>query len=318
MGRRGVMGLGLLAWLACSDGDPPENGAADPMDGKIGRPEGDDRVRSDGPEGRNSAQDGGPVEEADRAEPQPRDGGIPLEQGGTALGDAGLALDGGEPSPSVEAPSVEAPCADEAISQLMLLDRINPATIESTAEADGFHARLDASAGGVSPTEGYVYARFTEEGLAKVELGDEDALASTEWHIALRRYVVRLNSGVSGPAEVLGASTAPGTRFEELEGLPPDLRLQHEAYFTDLCDYVMDASGIGAPATVLSTFWSYTACVQMTGNVYVIRVGPEQTLKLQVLAYYADDNQAVCDETGEVPQPSFAAQFHLRWAWLSP
>lgn len=213
---------------------------------------------------------------------------------------------------------LEAPCADASIGQLVLLEAENPAPVESSSEADGLHARIDASAGGASPTEGYVYARFTDDGLLKVELGDEDALASTAWHIALRRYVIRLNSGVSGPGEVLGARTAPDTAFDELSEVPGDLAFHAEAYFTDSCDYVPDTSGIGAPATVLSSFWSYTSCVQMTGNVYVIQVSPERALKLQVLSYYTDDNQAICDETGEVPQPSGAAQFHLRWAWLTP
>ena len=36
---------------------------------------------------------------------------------------------------------------------------------------------------------------------------------------------------------------------------------------------VPDGSGLGSPGTALQSFWKYTMCLQMSGNVYVLRRG---------------------------------------------
>ena len=46
-----------------------------------------------------------------------------------------------------------------------------------------------------------MYAKFTANGLVKLDtLSDMTALDSMDWDIAFRRYVVRINSGFSGPS----------------------------------------------------------------------------------------------------------------------
>jgi hypothetical protein len=238
-----------------------------------------------------------------------------------AMGDGGPAADAGgsqERDAAPPAPSHEVTCIDQSFSQLMLLEEpASDAIEEQDSDPGTFQNLIDATAGGMAPMESFVYARFTEDGLRQVDIDDEEAFESLEWHIALRRYVIRLNSGVSGPGDVTGARTAPMTDFEELAEVPEGLQHRTEEYFTASCDYVPDTSGIGAPATALSSFWSYPGCVAMTGNVYVVGLPYNQYVKLQVLSYYdPPENQEMCNETGMTPIPSGAGNIVIRWGFL--
>ena len=106
------------------------------------------------------------------------------------------------------------------------------------------------------------------------------------------------------------------TDFDALDAPPEGLDYRTEEYFTESCDYIPDGSGIGAPASALASYWSYSGCVEMTGIVYVIALPDERHVKLQVLAYYTPENQAICDEIGTVPTPSGAGFLRIRWAFL--
>lgn len=53
-----------------------------------------------------------------------------------------------------------------------------------------------------------------------VELTTEEAAASTDWHLAFRRNDIQLNSGASGPGNVVGAIGADQADFYHSEGEP--------------------------------------------------------------------------------------------------
>ncbi len=208
-------------------------------------------------------------------------------------------------------------CVDESILELALYTDPNPATIANTADGDGWASHVDATGGGFSPTLSYVYARFTDEGLVRVDVGDEAAFDSMEWDIAFRRFVIRLNSGVSGPSCVGAYRTPAGAEYETLE-LPADtVEYRTEAYFTATCEIVPDGSGLGSPGTALQSFWEYPGCVQMTGNVYVVRLANGRRLKLTVTSYYEPSFQQMCQETGSVTMGgNGAGNIRLRWQFL--
>ena len=238
------------------------------------------------------------------------------------LEDAGVDMNAADMTFTDDAGSVscepsEVTCIDQSIVMLDLFETVSPAAITEEGTTDGeFTTLVDASGGGYNPTQSYVYARFTDTGLAKVDVDDEAAFSSSDWDIAFRRYVVRLNSGVAGPSCVTGARTAPGTTFDTLESVPETLPYHVEEYFTSTCDYVPDGSGIGAPGTVLSSFWTYPGCVSMSGYVYVVALANGRHVKLQVLSYYPPDVQETCETTGTVPMPSGAGAIRVRWAFL--
>jgi len=238
---------------------------------------------------------------------------------GTDAGPPDTDAGGGTDAGSDAGPPREVTCVDESISQLMFFDVASPAAITDESAPGPMYAvhHIDATGGGVTPTQSYVYARFGEGGtLTKVDLDDETSLTSSDWDIAFRRFVIRLNSGVSGPSSVTAARTAPGTDFETLTAVPDGLSYREEAYFTDTCEYVPDGSGLGSPQTALSSFWSYAGCVAMTGNVYVLQLASGRHVKLEVTSYYSPDVQTMCNDTGMAGMPSGAGNLRIRWAFL--
>lgn len=72
-------------------------------------------------------------------------------------------------------------CRD-TLGEALQLQSGNPSLRDITNEpdGDGFFSHVDATAGGLvaSPRQSYLYARFTDEGLVKVPLNDEEALES--------------------------------------------------------------------------------------------------------------------------------------------
>lgn len=210
-------------------------------------------------------------------------------------------------------------CTDQQVMQLRLFETVNPAPITEEGNEGGvFRSLVDARAGGAMATQSFVYARFTESGLQKVDLSDEAAFGSMDWDIAIRRYVVRINSGVGGPSCVTAARTAPGTDFAALTRAPGGAEYRTEGYFTDRCELVSVGSGVGAPGTALSSFWSYRSCVEMSGNVFVVRLRDGRAVKVQVSSYYDPAAQETCNATGMVPTPNGAGNIRLRWSFLAP
>ncbi|WP_437631545.1 HmuY family protein [Sorangium sp. So ce854] len=236
-------------------------------------------------------------------------GGSPSAEGG---GGSGPAPGCAEPTP--------VPCEDEVFQQMNLQDTVAPGEIRSEPDGAGFRSFIDATAGGAfaSEPDAYVYARFTDGGLEKVEISDEEALGSMDWDIAFRRYVVRINSGHSGPSCVT-AARLPGTPdYDALAEVPADPRLRRDEYFTEeSCDLIPDGSGLEAPATALSSYWTYPGCVKMSGLVYVVALADGRKLKLTVTHFYNDEAQAQCQETGMVPMAdNGSANLQVRWAFL--
>ena len=259
----------------------------------------------------------------------------------TNLGDAGVPTDSGSESDamvSMDAGSLEVgtpdseptsrpgdlcpvaqepPCQDESIEALRLRDVPSDGMILEEGARPGETTLVDATAGGLQATESYVYARFGDGSLEKVELSDEEALESQDWHIAFRRYIIRLNSGVSGPSCVRAARLPDGTVFEEVTAVPDGLELFSEAYMTESCGLVSDGSGLpNAAATVLASYWDYPGCVRMTGNVFAVELPDGRAVKLEVLSYYDPERQEECRTTSQVSTPSGSGNIRLRWEIL--
>lgn len=268
------------------------------------------------------------------APPMSSDGGVdawvePTPDAGDNEPDAGepTADAGQDAGPPPACDAHEVPCQEASFENLGLLETpAGDAITEEGTTAGEFLTHVDATgspATGTAPTTAYVYARFTDEGLEQVSIDDDEAFTSTEWDIALRRYIIRLNSGVSGPSCVRGARLPDGAggeppAFEDVTAVPEDLELQPESYFEgDACTFVDDGSGLpGAPASVLASYWEYAGCLAMTDAVFVIELRDGRHVKLQVASYYPPENQERCDTEGTTSIPSGAANFRLRWAFL--
>lgn len=228
-------------------------------------------------------------------------------------------LDAGEATARCTEPT-EPACQDEQVQGLVLFDNISTGVImqESLTE-NVFTTFIDARGGGLSPTESFVYAKFTTGGLEKVEISDEDAFASMDWDIAFRRYLIRVNSGVSGPSCTQVARDGNNVDFDSVTEIPDGLTFNSEQYFTEAtCTVVEDGSGLpGSAATVLSSYWRYSMCLQMTDYVFIVNLADGHSVKLSVLNYYNEPGaQDTCDATGSAPMPSGSAQFRIKWAYI--
>lgn len=211
------------------------------------------------------------------------------------------------------------PCEDEVFQQMNLQATVAPGEIRNEQDGAGVRSIVDATAGGAfaSEPDAYVYARFTDAGLEKVEISDEESLQSMAWDIAFRRYIVRINSGHSGPSCVTAARLPGAPDYDGLTEVPGEPRLRSDEYFTESCELISDGSGLDSPATALSGYWTYPGCVKMSGFVYVLRLADGRRLKLTVTSFYNEQTQAQCQETGMVPmEDTGAANLQLRWAFL--
>lgn len=242
------------------------------------------------------------------------------------MNDAAIVTDAGPPDTGAPmmCAAVPATCIDQQITMLDLFETVSTRAITEEGTTSGvFVTHIDATAGGLSPTESFVYARFTPTGLAAVAVSDSAAFDSQAWDIAFRRYIIRLNSGVSGESCVQAARTAPGTTFDTLTSVPATLDLHSEVYMTASCDIVPDGSGLpGAPSTVLSSYWAYPegsagmGCLSMTNNVYVIALANGRHVKLQVIGYYDTAAQTQCNTAHTLPTPSTSGNIRVQWAYL--
>jgi hypothetical protein len=209
------------------------------------------------------------------------------------------------------------PCDDAMIQELDLQRTVAPGLIDDTPAGEGaFETGIDATAGGfgANPPHAYVYGRFTDDGLEKVEIHDEDALESADWDIAFRRMVIRINGGDSGSGCGEAVQLPSGTDFEDAITIP-ETGWTTDDFYSASCELTTDQLP-GVPLTALSRYYEYPGCVKMTGNVFVLRLGDGRHVKLQVLQYYDTAGQAYCDENESHPPGATSGDVRIRWAWL--
>ncbi|MEM9066912.1 MAG: HmuY family protein [Myxococcota bacterium] len=239
--------------------------------------------------------------------------------GGTDAGvDSGMVDTGVDAAPEVRCEPTSSACVDEQIVQLGLFDNIAEGGIENEDLGTHWRTRIDARGGGFMTSQSYLYLRFTDGGAEKLELSDETAFDSGDWDMAFRRFVMRLNSGVSGPSCVAAGRTAADTDFDTLAAVPDGLAFRTEEYYsTPDCSVVPDGSGLGSPGTALASYWTYRSCVEMTGNVYVVQLPSGRHIKLEVETYYTPEVQVACDRDGMLPPgPSGSGNVQILWAFI--
>jgi hypothetical protein len=211
-------------------------------------------------------------------------------------------------------------CEDQVILQMNLQSDITPGLIDNQDDAGAWLSAIDATAGGAfaSDPDSYTYGKFTDAGLQKVDISDEDSITSMDWDIAFRRYVVRINSGHSGPSCVQAGRLGGSPVFDEVTAVPSDIVLHEDEYFTESCEVIPDGSGLpGSPATALGSYWSYPGCVAMTDHIFIAQLADARFVKLRVESYYTPEVQDECDTTGAVPMSNTGSgSIVLRWAYL--
>ena len=212
--------------------------------------------------------------------------------------------------------AAELTCVDELLQDLSLQDdKTSEGAVETTTEGDEFVTAVDATAGGFGneTKNAWTYVRFTATGAEKVEIDDETALESMDWHIAARRFILRLNGGSSGPSCV-GAAAFFEKDFGELTSVPDGLEFVQDDYYSDSCDLINDSSGLpGSPQVALAPWWEYPGCVKTTDVPFLIQLDDGSVLRFAVEQYY-DSGQDTCNANGAPGKDG--GTYVWRWAWV--
>lgn len=225
---------------------------------------------------------------------------------------------GGDGLPDQEAvctEPVEPSCIDEIIQELSLHDdKVSDGEVSTEADGDDFVTLVDATAGGMNRADEnpWTYVQFTQDGAVRVDIDDETALESMNWHLALHRFVVRTNSGDSGPSCV-GVSEVPRADYADVSAADIDgADWQTENFYNNQCDLETDA--IGGPVTAMSAWWAYTSCVETTMVPWLVQLEDGHVLKLVVESYYEGEGQSECNDDGSTSAES--GWYTLRWQYL--
>ena len=203
--------------------------------------------------------------------------------------DASQAPDAGPPDAG-PGPDAVSGCVDPTAvltSPWTSVDAVSAGAVVATGNA----ATVDATAGG-SPNAAdnpYIYLKFSPTSVSKVEITDVESYENTDWDLALKRFVLRVNGGTSGPGGVQVATVTAET-LADVPAVPDDAVFTADDWVTDDCQ--LATGPLGEPATELSDWYAYDeATNQLTpkGEIYVLRRPDGSAIKLDIETFYHDD-----------------------------
>ena len=211
---------------------------------------------------------------------------------------------------------MEIECEDAAILDLSLQDdQVSDGVVSTSEDGTDFVSTVDASAGGYNGASSnpWVYVKFTETGLEKVEIDDESALESMDWDLSLRRFILRLNGGSTG-ASCVGSASFLESTYTDLVSVPDGLTYVQDDFYSDDCTIINDSSGLpGSPQVALAPWWTYDGCVQTTMIPHLIQLADGAVVKLVVESYYESNQEACNAGTGS---GDGSAIYTLRWTFM--
>lgn len=303
--------LTLLAPLAGCDDDSPSGGdeSGSSSGGTTGETEGSDPT-TDPSDPTNDPTTPGTTSGSDPSTSGPSD-----ETGSAETGDPTDETSGTDGETTGTTACGEAvPCEDAMILDLGLVGgTVSAGAVGNTADGADWVSTVDATAGGIvdAPNNPWIYLRFTDDGLEKVEVDDLQSLESSDWHIAAKRFGIRLNSGSGGPSCVSRA-TLDGN-YADIDAVPDDATFGNEAFYDGSCTIVDDGSGAGGANYALTPWWFYPGCVGVTYTPFALELEDGRHVKLVVESYY-ESGQMQCNDTGAMGSGS--ANFTWRWSFL--
>lgn len=184
-------------------------------------------------------------------------------------------------------------------------DAVSTGTITTTVEGGVTTALIDATAGGTTAYQDNPFLYIDLATGTKVAITDWDSFTSEEWDLALKRMVIRLNGGDSGPAEVETAVVGAAT-LAEVTTEPPGNQFFRDDWATETCDLI--EGPLEEPRTAMGDWYEYdvnTHVLTPFPYVYVIRARDGTLYKLRIDTYYADP-----------ANPMRGANFRIEWAPL--
>ena len=202
--------------------------------------------------------------------------------GADAGADTGATLDaGGADSASS--------CSAAIAQTLKPIDSVSKGAVTLLSDTGGVKAlAIDATAGGANAfaNNPYIYVNLSTG--TRVDVTDKTARASTDWDLALKRYVIYTNSGDGGGGR--GGALHVTTPFDGVTSADAKGTFGTEVFFDADCNAQKDA--IGGLLTTFSDWYAYdsqsnrlTPAAPLT---YVVKGGTGKLFKVALQSYYGE------------------------------
>jgi hypothetical protein len=181
------------------------------------------------------------------------------------------------------------PCSGALKQALSLVDEVSTATVSVLSQSGSeLVVYVDATAGGINGGDQNPWVYISLATGAAVPVGDLDALTSLDWDLALKRFVIRTNSGDSGPGQ--GGSIRVTLGWDDVDQSTLGSRqVAVEDWFDDECMLTVDAD-TGELITTFSGWSEYNEATHVLGpaDVVYLTQGADGTLyKVAILDYYS-------------------------------
>jgi hypothetical protein len=223
--------------------------------------------------------------------------------------------DGGQPDAGVFPPDAAGPCDPVALlpEGYRPVAAVSTGTVVNTPDpklTDVFSTVVDASAGGSAgqATQPFIYLDLEAEGgAAPVAIDDEASFTSTDWDIALKRFVIRSNSGDSGPADTEVATVlSPELTFDD--DVPSQLLADDDWSEGAMADCTLVRDSTGGPRTRFSNWYEVTAGrFEPEPVTHLIRLGGGRYAEIDIVTYYGDE-----------ANPNRSGVYVLHWRRFGP
>jgi hypothetical protein len=202
-------------------------------------------------------------------------------------GSAGDSNEGSAGSPNVL--PMPGACSGALRQALGLVDEVSQAAVVLLSQAGGeLELYVDATAGGIGGQDDFPWVYVSLSSGGAVAISDLDALKSTAWDLALKRFVLRSNGGDSGPGQ--GGALRVALPWDSVDASTQGNRvLPIESWFDADCELATDAQG-----ELITTFtgWSEydpaSHVLAPADAVYLTSGGDGARYKVAVLDYYSN------------------------------
>lgn len=179
-------------------------------------------------------------------------------------------------------------CTQAREDALGPIDQVSEADVAVLDDAGGVVTLfIDASAGGISEQANNPWIYVDLAARARADVTDVTADADASWDLALKRPVLRSNSGDGGYAGA-GGSVRLDEPFDAVTSADAAAAFETEAWFDADCNLLTDVTG--AIATTFDGWYDYKNTVVTPGaGTWLVRGGDGTSVfKLEVLDYYAN------------------------------
>jgi hypothetical protein len=189
------------------------------------------------------------------------------------------------------------------------IDQTSTGAVSVLSEVGGVATLyIDATAGGFTQAAANPWVYVDLEARARVDVSDVGADASVAWDLALKRTLLRTNSGDGGYAGQGGAKHLDEA-FELVTSADAAQSFEQEDWFDEDCELELDASG--AISTSFDGWYLYeNMTVSPAPGTWLVRSGDGARVhKIEILDYYA---------TPDGGSGATSARYRVRVADITP